>query len=277
MEYATQFQPYTDEQFSAESDLSLITNQDFDFVGAHEVKIYKISTGTLNDYDRAGTGSNLSRYGKIESLDATTESFLLRNDKSFTFAIDKLDQDETKQQLEAASALARQNREIVIPTIEAYTYNQMATNAGTKATAAELTKDNIYDDVLTANATLDDALCPPTGRCLIVNPTVYNLLKKSADIAMNTDIGNDIRLKGVIATLDGMNVIKVPAARLPKDFGFMVCHPSATVAPKKLESYQTHVDPPFISGSLVEGRIVYDAFVLENKAKGIYYQALKTA
>jgi hypothetical protein len=30
-----------------------------------------------------------------------------------------------------------------------------------------------------------------------------------------------------------------------------------------------------ISGSLVEGRICYDAFVLENKAKAIYYQANK--
>ena len=44
----------------------------------------------------------------------------------------------------------------------------------------------------------------------------------------------------------------------------------------KLEDYKIHRDPPGISGSLVEGRIVYDAFVLENKAKAIYYQAVKT-
>ena len=40
----------------------------------------------------------------------------------------------------------------------------------------------------------------------------------------------------------------------------------------KLESYRTHENPPGISGDLVEGRIVYDAFVLENKASAIYYQ-----
>lgn len=51
----------------------------------------------------------------------------------------------------------------------------------------------------------------------------------------------------------------------------MIAHPCATVAPAKLEDYKIHEDPPGISGSLVEGRIVYDAFVLENKAKGIYY------
>ena len=94
---------------------------------------------------------------------------------------------------------------------------------------------------------------------------------------METNIGNDLRLKGVIANLDGANVIKVPAARLPKSFGFMLAHPVATVAPTKLEDYKIHEDPPGISGSLVEGRICYDAFVLENKAKAIYYQENKTA
>ena len=90
---------------------------------------------------------------------------------------------------------------------------------------------------------------------------------------METDIGNDLRLKGVISNLDGANVIKVPAGRLPEGFGFMLAHPSATVAPTKLEDYKIHKDPPGISGDLVEGRICYDAFVLENKVKAIYYQA----
>lgn len=39
-----------------------------------------------------------------------------------------------------------------------------------------------------------------------------------------------------------------------------------------LEDYTLHENPPGISDSLVEGRIVYDAFVLDNKAKAIYYQ-----
>lgn len=91
---------------------------------------------------------------------------------------------------------------------------------------------------------------------------------------METDIGNDMRLKGVIAMLDGCTVIKVPSSRLPEKFGFMIAHPVATVAPTKLEDYKIHEDPPGISGSLVEGRINYDAFVLDNKAKAIYYQEL---
>ena len=108
---------------------------------------------------------------------------------------------------------------------------------------------------------------------LVVTPATYQLMKKCKDISMETDIGNELRLKGVIGMLDGMNVQKIPATRLPADFGFMAAHPCATVASTKLEEYKVHQDPPGISGSLVEGRIVYGAFVLENKAKAIYYQA----
>ena len=114
--------------------------------------------------------------------------------------MDKLDADETQQQVEAASALARQNREVVIPEVDSYTYGVMATNAGT-------------------------------------------------------------------------NVQKVPANRLPAKFGFMVAHPSATVAPTKLEDFNVHNDTIYSSGAVVTGRICYDAFVLDNKKKGIYYQA----
>ena len=91
---------------------------------------------------------------------------------------------------------------------------------------------------------------------------------------METNIGNELRLQGVIAIVDGLKVVKVPKNRVPEKFGFLVGHSCATVAPTKLADYKIHQDPPGISGDLVEGRINYDAFVLENKAKALYYQAI---
>ena len=275
----TKFLPYVDEMFSTESKKSLLTNQDFDWTGAHTVKVYKISTTTMNDYDRAGTGSGAtgSRYGTVASLNATTEELTLSKDRSFTFAIDKLDTDETAQQLAAASALARQQREVIIPEVDKYVYSEMCENAGTAPAALTLTSENIYSEILKASQALDDAEVPETNRVLLVTPAVYLLMKQCPDITMETEIGNDMRLKGVVSNLDGANVIKVPAARLPENFGFLLVHPSATVAPTKLEDYKIHQDPPGISGSLVEGRIVYDAFVLDNKKKALYYQANKAA
>jgi hypothetical protein len=262
-----------DEKFKAESKRTLLTNTDYEFTGAHTIKVYKVSTTTMNDYDRAGTGANASRYGTVQGLDATTEEMTLTKDRSFTFAIDKLDTDETAQQLVAASALERQVREVVIPEVDKHVYGVMCTGAGIKPTAKELTATNIYEEILAANKALDDAEVPETGRFIIVTPDIYLLMKKCTDITMETEIGNDMRLKGVIANLDGAVVIKVPSNRVPTGFGFLVGHPCATVAPTKLEDYKIHEDAPGISGSLVEGRINYDAFILENKIKALYYQA----
>lgn len=274
----TKFQPYTDEQFSTESKRELLTNQDFTWTGAHTVKVYKISTATMTDYGRTGpASSNWSRYGAVASLDATTEEMTLTKDRSFTFAVDKLDEDETAQQLAAASALARQQREVVIPEVDKYVYGVMTTNAGTKPAALALTAANIYEEILKGTKVLDDEEVPETGRVLVVTPATYLLMKKCSDITMETDIGNDMRLKGVIGMLDGMAVQKIPASRLAENFGFMIAHPCATVAPVKLDDYKVHQDPPGISGSLVEGRICYDAFVLDNKVKAIYYQAVTAA
>lgn len=277
IDLVTAFRPYVDEQFSTESKKALLTNQELSWTGAHTIKVYKIGTSTMNDYGRKGPAEgNWSRFGPVVGLDATTEEFTLKKDRSFTFAIDKLDTDETAAQLAAATALARQNREVVIPEVDAYTYGVMCENAGQKPAAKALTATNIYTEILAASQALDGAEVPETGRVLVVTSAVYALMKKCKDIVMETDVGNDLRLKGVIGILDGMNVQKIPANRLSAGFGFMAAHPCATVAPTKLEDFRVHEDPPGISGSLVEGRICYDAFVLDNKAKGIYYQAQPT-
>ena len=86
------FAPYTDEQFKNESKRSLVTNQDFDWTGAHTVKVYKIQTSEMQDYGRTGpTGDNFSRYGSIADLNASTEELALKKDRSFIFNVDKLD------------------------------------------------------------------------------------------------------------------------------------------------------------------------------------------
>ena len=273
IELVTKYLPYVDELFKAESKKSLLTNDDFDWTGANNIKVYKIGTSEMNDYDRAGTGSGAtgSRYGNVSNLDATTQTMLVRKDRSFTFVIDKLDSDETGSTLEPASALARQLREVTVPEVDSYVYGKMCEDAGTKPEPVTLTADNIYTEIVKATTALE------TGRVLLVVPTVYQIMKQSKEIVLNTNVGEDMRLKGVISNLDGMNVIKVSSSRVPKDFGFMVAHPCATVAPTKLADYKTHDNPPGISGYLIEGRIAYDAHVLDNKKKAIYYQQNKAA
>ena len=285
IELTAKYSPHTDELFKAESKLSLLTNTNFDWTGARSVKVWKITTAEMNDYARNrskitgeevgdDTVASLSRYGQIYDLDATTEEMLLKRDRSFIFNIDRLDQDETQNQVAAESALARQIREVVIPEVDTYTYGKMVAGAGTIAEAVELTEENIYDYIVTGTEFLDDAEVPDTERALVVTPATYRLMKKNPEITLDCDIAEEMRLKGVIAMVDGMTVVKVPANRLPAGFGFMIAHPAATVAPVKLDDYGIHENTPLSSGTIVTGRICYDAFVLENKAKAIYYHPI---
>lgn len=273
MELVTKFSKYVDEIFTKESKRHLLTNQNYDWTGAKTVKVYKVNTSTMNDYDRAGAGPHWSRYGEVQGLDATTEELTITRDRSFTYALDKMDVEETGDALNAAASLARQQREVIIPEVDSYVYSVICKNAGTKPDAMALTATNIYDEVLKANAVLDDAFVPETDRVLLVTPQTYKIMKQSKDIVLETDIGEDMRLRGVVSNLDGAKVIKVPANRVPEKFGFALVHPVATVAPVKLKDYKIHDNPPGINGYLVEGRIYYDAFVLDNKKKAIYYQA----
>lgn len=276
IELIKKYSPKVDEAFAAESKLSLLTNTNYDWTGARSVLVYRFTTAEMNDYTRnvepGGdySDASLSRYGKIYDLSSQTQEMLLAKDRSFIFNIDKLDENESA--LRAAEALSRQIREVVIPEIDSYVYAKMATGAGTVAEAKELGPVDIYNDIIKGTEIMDDAMVPDTERVIVVTPAVYRIMKQSTDFHLDCDIAQEQRARGVIAMIDGMEVVRVPSVRLPENFGFMICHPSATCAPVKLADYGEHPDTALSSGTLVTGRICYDCFILENKKKGIYYQ-----
>ena len=189
-----EFTGHVDEEFSTESKKSLVTNNDFSWNGAHSIVVYSVTTSEMHDYDRNGSGENWNRFGPVAGMDTTTQELTLTQDRSFVFAVDKMDVDETKQALDAAKALARQIRQKVIPEVDSYTFNKMCEGAGIKPDAKKLDAANIYGEILAATEALDNAEVPEQGRTLILSPSVYKMLKQSKDIIMETDVGNDLRL-----------------------------------------------------------------------------------
>ena len=135
----SRFSPLVDERFATESKTSLVVNNDFDFIGTKSIKIYSVATAEMNDYGRnatmgTGDGEVLSRYGTIKDLSTSTQEVQMEQDRSFTFVVDKMDEDETLGALNAGSALARQLREVIIPEVDKYTFAKMATGAGKTVT-----------------------------------------------------------------------------------------------------------------------------------------------
>lgn len=274
-ELVTKFLPLVDEAFATESKTAILCKAAFQFPGdANEVIIWKTTSAPLTDYNRNSELSegNWSRYGEVQRLQHSVERFTMQRDRSFAIESDRLDINETQGILDASAILARQVRERIIPERDKYCISVLADNAGLTGDEAELTADNIFDKIVFANAAMDNAEVPEAGRVLVVGADVYKLIKKSHDIVMNTDVGSDMRLKGVIGNLDGLIILKVPASYMPDGVGFMIVHPCVAAAPEKLNSYVVHDNPPGINGTLIEGRIVYDVFCLENKLDAIFLQ-----
>jgi hypothetical protein len=271
---ASKFSPVVDERFEVESKTSLITNKDYDFIGVKSIKIYSVGTAEMNDYGRNTNigneeGAVFSRYGLIKDLSTEVQEVQMEKDRSFTFVIDKMDEDETLGALNAGSALARQLREVVIPEVDKYTYAKVSANAGHTETET-ITKDNAYDAIVAGNEFMDEAKVPTEGRVVIATPKFYNLLKKDKTAVLETEIGQDMRIKGVVANMDGNVIQKVVSSLLPEGTNFIMAHKIATTQAIKLAEYKTHTDAVGVSGSLVEGRIYYTAFVRNNKKNAIY-------
>lgn len=270
----TKFSPLVDEKFTAESKTSLVTNKDYDFIGTHSIKIYSVGVAPMNDYGRnttLGTGESevLSRYGVIKDLATTVQEVSMEKDRSFTFVIDREDEDETLGALNAGSALARQLREVVIPEVDKYTYAKMSANAG-KTVTESITNTTAYTSINAGNEEFDEKMVPMEGRVVTCVPAFYTMLKQDKNAVLETETGQNMRIKGVVSNMDGVTIQKVPSSLLPENTNFILSHKIATTQAIKLAEYKINNDPQGISGALVEGRIYYTAFVRENKKSAIY-------
>lgn len=266
---ATKYSNKVDERFTKVSQAMMALNNDYEFTGAETVKVYSIPVVPMTDYKR--TGAN--RYGVPDDLQRNVQTLTVKRDRAFTFIIDKGDKVQSQMVMDAGKALSRQVNEVWVPEFDAYVFRTLAhaatTHGGINKTA--ITKDNAYEMFLHGQEYLGDRNVPDSGRVCFCSYRFANLLKQDPAFVKYGDKAQDMIIKGVIGEVDGTKIVKVPSSRLPAGCAFLLVHPSAATAPKQLETYKTHDDPPGISGWLVEGRVVYDCFVLNEKADGVYY------
>lgn len=263
--YADKFSSKVDERFKLASLTQAAVNTDYDFVGVNAVNVYTINTVTLGDYTLSGA----TRYGTPTELADTKQTLTLSQDKAFTFTLDKRNQEDSAGAKSAGAALRRQIDEVVIPTIDKYRLVAMATASANNTSAAAITNTNAYSTFLDAQNMLMDDLVPITGRIAFVSPNFFKAIKQDKGFILAADVTQNMLVNGSLGMLDGVNIVPVPSSYLPENVEFIITHKSATVSPIKLAEYKTHIDPPGINGILVEGRIYYDAFVLNNKKNAI--------
>ncbi len=264
--YAEKYASKIDERFKLGATSAPAVNNDYDFVGVQTVKVYSVPTAAMNDYTRKGA----SRYGTPSELENTVQEMTLSRDRAFTFTIDRANYDDTMMLNSAGAALQRQIDEVVIPELDIYRYSIICANAGTVSAAKAISAENAYESFLDGTVALTDAKCPLGGRVAYVSPKFYKFIKLDPAFIKASEIGQKMLLKGQVGEIDGIPLITVPTSYLPTGVEFFITNPIATTAPVKLTDYKIHDNPPGINGWLVEGRVRYDAFVLDNKKNAIY-------
>lgn len=265
---AAKYSKKVDERFTLKSLTEAGINRDYEWAGVKTVNVYSIPTVALNDYTRSG----LARYGTAAELQDTVQALTVSKDRAFTFTIDRGNHIEQEMVKNAGKALGRQIDEVIVPEIDTYRLTTMATAAvaaGGTATVA-VTSSNAYSVLLEGQEYMSDNKVPITGRVVFVTPAFYNFLKLDSSFLKASDMGQRMLVNGQVGEVDGAKIIMVPSSYFPANTSFILAHPSATVAASKLEDYKTHDNPPGINGWLVEGRVIYDAFVLTNKNKALY-------
>jgi len=266
VDYASKYDSAVQERFKLASVTENAVNKDFDFTGVNTVNVYSIGTVAMNDYALTGT----NRYGSPDELGNEKQTMILAKDRSFAFIIDKRNYTDTMMTMEAGKALARQIDEVVTPEVDIYRLSKIVAGAGTSATPVAITKDNAYTSFLDGKTVLLENKVPLAGTFAYISTNFYKAIRQDTAFIKASDMAQEMLVKGQVGTIEGIPLIYIPSTYLPLNTEFVITNKMATTSPTKLAEYRTHENPPGINGNLVEGRIYYDAFVLNKKAKAIY-------
>ena len=296
---AAKFSPKVQESFKTLALTNNAINRDYDFIGVNTVEIYHIKTSAMNSYDRGGSvsgRSGIGRYGAVSDLGSTKETLILRNDRSFTFSIDKKDNAEMMGVLNPGTALKRQIEYVVVPEIDKYRFgaivNEVDSEGGYKV-SKEISKNNAYECLLDGVTKMLNDGVPMAGAVVYISPYFYKQIRLDPSFIKSSDVAQNMLIKGQVGEIDGLPLVLVPDSYFPSQTNgtqekwshlnkidtlvptsdrieFMISNKAAVVGAENLIDYKVHDNPPGINGWLIEGRICYDAFVLKEKKHMIY-------
>ena len=237
----------------------------YDFIGVKTVAVYTLTSQALTDYTR--TGAN--RFGSPAELQDTVNEYAVTKDRSVSITVDKGNYIQQNMVKTTGAVIKIQMTEQLFPEMDTYNLTVLAAAAlaESQVATAAITASNAYEKFLDGMVVQDNAKVPRTGRIAFVSPSYYKFIKLDASFIKASDMAMKTLIKGQVGEIDGCKIVMVPSTYLPANTAFLITHPSSGVAPMQLEDVNTHEDPPGISGALIEGRFIYDSFVVVPKRK----------
>jgi hypothetical protein len=246
---------------------------DMEFSGVKTVHVKSLKTEPLQDYNRGVDPSTGSRYGATKEVGNEEQTFTMTQDRSLSLSVDKGNNKEVMDKHKVGAIMAAERDEHIIPEMDTYRLNAWAKQAGiVHSLSAALTKSNVLENVITAWYAMRNK---GVNEATLLIPFQYMPYLILAPEWVGLDsLGGKTLPKGTIGQLSGMNVKPISNERMPADVQFMIIHKKSVISPVKIKDFKGHVDPPGLSGDLLEFRMIYDAFVLGKKAYGVLIAVL---
>jgi hypothetical protein len=262
--YASKYSKQIDQIYTHESFVAGIATGKFEFTGVKTLKVFAPQTVPVTDYD-ADEG-----YGTPKRMGNEVQEMMVSQDKKFSLIIDKGDATSTNGTMEAGARLRQQLNEQVVPTQDKYALAEYVKQAGTVAgVAAPTTEKAVYKLLLAARAALNNALVPMDGRyCFMGSSYVGNLLEAGMIVA-NPQVAGKNYTKGDVGRVLGFKIVEVPDTYLPDGAYFVCVRGDAIVNPHKVHD-ATSTKSELYNGERLNGRFLYDAFVLGKKSGAVY-------
>jgi hypothetical protein len=280
--YAQRFVPIIDSIYknaSVTAGMDAATRPDFS--GVNEVKVLKVSTTGLGDYSRA------NGYPKGD-VTAAWETMKLTEERGKEITVDRMDDEETLGMV-FGTVTGEFMRLHVIPELDAYRFAKYASASGiSTAAAVKLDKDAIIPAFDEAARQMDEDEVPQEGRVLYISSD----LKPVLNSALTRMYGSDAAVNTILNGYNGMAIKYVPKTRFytgitlndgstnwgfakaagANDINFMAIYPPSILQVEKfaLPKIFTPDENQDKDEWKFQFRLYHDAFVYENKAKGIY-------
>ena len=253
----------------SETDALFSHELDMEFSGVKTVHVKSLKTEDLQDYNRAKSIDAGSRYGTTKEVGDEEQTFTMTQDKSLSLSIDKGNNAEQFNMKKAGEVMSAHRDEKIVPMVDTYRLAKWAKDAGIHyELGAAVSKANIVSSLIEMHNNMLDAGVPDQIT-LVIARKYLPMLKLSDEWVGLDSLGGKTLPKGTLGEFDGMAVKPMPNKRMPANTAWMMIYKGAVIAPVKINTFKGHIDPPGLSGDLLEFRMMFDAFVLGKKANGV--------
>ena len=267
---AAKYETKLDERFTQKSLTEAWTGHDYNWDGTNTIKVWTIGQATINDY--TASGANRFSGGNAPSeLDDELNSYTLTKKKSFAHTIDITNNQDQLYVKKTNAVLKQVWDEQLIPLIDKDRLKSWASGAGkTVVNATALTASTIVKQLLVGGSVLNNNLVARDGRVCFMTESMAVEAKLAEELKYNEPYTSKALVNGEIARLNGMPIVSVPDDYMPAGVEFTIKYKRASADPMKLKMLRAHNQPQGIAGTLIEGLVRFDSFVLAQKAYGIY-------